>query len=45
LTEENQEVGKYAKLLIDNDFELLMFKEEQINLEDVFLQVTKGNLA
>ena len=32
----------YSRLLIEEKYELVMFKEEEINLEDVFLQVTKG---
>ncbi len=45
LSEEEQDFSKYAALLINYGYELLQFKEEEINLEDVFLQVTKGTVA
>ena len=45
LAEEEQEFSKFASLLIQNGYDILLFKEEEINLEDVFLQVTKGTVA
>ena len=45
LAEGVEDYFKYSRLLIDEHFELLMFKEEEIDLEDVFLQVTKGHVA
>ena len=45
LNEEEKEFGRFATLLVQNGFEILLFKEEEINLEDVFLQVTKGTVA
>ncbi|MCD4657332.1 MAG: ABC transporter ATP-binding protein [Planctomycetes bacterium] len=45
LNEDEQEISKYAALLIKTGYELIQFKEEEINLEDVFLQVTKGTVS
>ena len=45
LSEDEHEFSKYAALLINSGFDLLQFKEEEINLEDVFLQVTKGTVS
>jgi len=45
LGEGEEEFSKFASLLMQNGFEILLFKEEEINLEDVFLQVTKGTVA
>jgi ABC-2 type transport system ATP-binding protein len=36
------EYGFLAKRLIDDGYELTMFKEDEINLETAFMHLTKG---
>jgi ABC-2 type transport system ATP-binding protein len=44
VSEDVQDYGFVAELLVRNGLHLTMLKEEEVNLETAFMRLTKGNV-